>query len=90
MLAMARSRYAVVLPAFQQHTVNSSSSLLDLKPLLDETVQRDAADTLTAGCKACQGAIDASRWLATPSDSALYTVNNTAGCAHCRSAACLV
>ena len=85
-----RNWYAVLLPAFQQDTANSSSGHLDLKPLLDETMQRDAAEKLTAGCKACQGAIDASRWLATPSDSALYAVNYTAGCAHCRSAACLM
>jgi hypothetical protein len=89
MLAMARSRYAVVLPAFQQHTTNSSSGLLDLKPLLDETMQRQAAEALTAGCKACQGVINAGRWLVTPSESTLYAVNYTAGCAHSCLATCL-
>ena len=81
MLAMAQNRYAVVLPAFQQ-PVNSSSGLLNLKPFLDETMQRQAAEALLAGCKACEGAINASRWPATPSESALYAVNYTAGCAH--------
>jgi hypothetical protein len=82
MLAMAQNRYAVVLPAFQQRAVNSSSGLLDSKPILFETIQRQAAEALTAGCKACEGAANASKWLATPSESALYAVNYTAGCAH--------
>jgi hypothetical protein len=85
MLALARSRYAVVVPAFQQHAaISGTSDPLDLtampgKAALRAAVQRQMAEAFNADCKACQRATDISRWLAAPSDAAPYAVNYTAG-----------